>query len=111
MSDGPRTIVLPATFQGNCWNENCPDSILFDFGYVIERGGLRCKRCGFLNVYNWTDAEFETEKKRHEEAGDVIEITGFRFIKTKPIKSFNIVAWAKRFGIRYLPETKDRIDQ
>lgn len=51
-------IHLPRFFQANCRNLGCPDTVMFDFTVTVERGGLRCKRCGELNEYNWSDAEY-----------------------------------------------------
>lgn len=58
-------IELPRTFQGNCWNPNCPDSIMFDFRVEVVPGGLKCKRCGHLNAYKWTEAEFLDMQKAY----------------------------------------------
>lgn len=66
----PKIITLPRMFQGNCWNLDCPDSIMFSFSVAVERGGLRCRRCNYLNVYSWSDLEFRETKKAYNQEGD-----------------------------------------
>lgn len=43
-----------------------------------------------------------------EQLGEITNFMGFTFIQTKREPRFNVEAWAKRFGVQYLPATKEQ---
>jgi hypothetical protein len=60
---------------------------MFDFRVEVVPGGLKCKRCGPLNAYKWTEAEYrETQKAYGQTPPTKYELKKIEEAKAKRIR-------------------------